>query len=347
MAERARVPDAWAKQKRASFRFRDAASGDHASAIATGPGMAQFENPFAVADLGVFDDLTLRDMLESSGMRISAADLATALHTAAPSLVNRISEALPVARRERFLLARRYTMATADRAAATERVLDAFFWELTYWLTPGLYRDLIAGERLHPGIFRLLAPRIVGKEVLDAGAGTGRAAMQCLRTGAAHLYAVEPSVGLLRMLESAAEAPDAAGRLLTAGGRFKHLPLDDNSVDTSVVCSAFTSDDAQCGERGLAELIRVTRPGGTVVIIWPQPADLGWLAERGFRYAALPMSREMTVRFRSMATAERCVRRFHARNDRATRWLRRTQRPELPFSVLGFAPPHDLCWLGV
>jgi hypothetical protein len=92
----------------------------------------------------------------------------------------------------------------------------------------------------------------------------------------------------------------------------------------------------------------VTRPGGRIVIIWPREQDRAWFAEHKFNYEALPASpRDMKVQFRDFKTALRCVRYFYNKNRAALRHLEKTQRPELPFDVLGFNPPVDYCWLDV
>ncbi|MGZ3638288.1 MAG: class I SAM-dependent methyltransferase, partial [Ktedonobacterales bacterium] len=227
------------------------------------------------------------------------------------------------------------------------RLLDNLFWELTYWKTPNLYEALIEGERIHPGIFRRLTPDIRGKDVLDAGAGSGRATFACLRAGAHRVYAVEPSPGLLRILKSKCASYPAHRQIIPARGRFDHLPLEDDSVDLALSCSAFTADPDQGGEPGLAELRRVTRAGGKIVLIWPRPQDYAWLAAHGFHYVALPAPPDMAARFRSLATALQVARRFYAHNTAAIRYLLRRRRPEIPFSILGVNPPHDYCWLPV
>ncbi|MGZ6392124.1 MAG: class I SAM-dependent methyltransferase, partial [Ktedonobacterales bacterium] len=230
---------------------------------------------------------------------------------------------------------------------ARSRLLDNLFWELTYWKTPNLYEALIEGERIHPGIFRRLTPDIRGKDVLDAGAGSGRATFACLRAGANRVYAVEPSPGLLRILKSKCASYPAHRQIIPARGRFDHLPLEDDSVDLALSCSAFTADPDQGGEPGLAELRRVTRSGGKIVLIWPRPQDYAWLAAHGFHYVALPAPPDMAARFRSLATALQVARRFYAHNTAAIRYLLRRRRPEIPFSILGVNPPHDYCWLPV
>lgn len=317
----------------------------HAPVAPTSPA---FENPFKITDLSVLDDETLRDVLAAGGIHgLAREDLALALHDAPEHLVLRIRAALPVRQRRRFdtLLARR-ERPDAVRVAR-RHLLDALFWELTYWNTPDLYEALTEGERLHPGIFRRLGPALRGRDVLDAGAGSGRATFECLRQGARHVYAVEPSPGLLRILQRKVGESPMSRRITPVRGRFDALPLPDDSVDVAVSCSAFTADPEQGGDAGLAELKRVTRRGGRIVVIWPRPEDYTWLAERGFSYVALPVPEGMRVRYRSLRTAFRVARRFYAHNHDVLHYLLRHRRPEVPFALLGDNPPHDYCWLRV
>lgn len=327
---------------RAVERLEQAVAQGHAAEDAT-----SFENPFTIADLAVLDDETLRDLLADGAHGMPPEDIALALRDAPPELVERVRAALP--RRERARLDARRARATPPGAAraASRRLLDALFWELTYWKTPDLYEELTEGEWLHPGIFRRLGPALRGKEVLDAGAGSGRATFACLRQGARHVYAVEPSPGLLRILLRKVGGSPLARRITPVRGRFDALPLADDTVDVALSCSAFTAAPEQGGEAGLAELKRVTRPGGKIVIIWPRPEDYGWLAAQGFTYVALPVPQTMRVRYRSLRTALRVARRFYAHNRTVLRYLLRHRRPEVPFALLGDNPPHDYCWLRV
>jgi len=308
---------------------------------------AVFDNPFRMADFAVFDDKTLKELFRKDNFGVSLKDLALALHGDNSTLSRKITRQLPVSRRFRFLRDLNRPASMPKIEAARQKLLDAFFWELTYWKTPELYEELTTGETLHPGIFRDLKASIQGKTVLDAGAGSGRASFQCLQNGAAQVYAVEPSPGLLHILENKLKDQAAQGRIKPLKGRFDHLPLKDNSVDVALSSSAFTADPAQGGEPGLKELTRVTRDGGKIVIIWPRPQDFEWLAGHGFSYVALPGSSKMKVSFPNMRVAWRVARRFYARNQKLHSYLREQKRPEVPFSVLGFNPPHDYCWLAV
>ena len=309
------------------------------------PGEPLFDNPFAINDLAVFDDATLGELLPPALRQFDALTLAHAMAEANPALVERVCSALPVNEREQFEAARSHRPSAEVVVAARHRVLDHFFWELTYWKTPELYERLTEGERLHPGIFKRLAPFLRGKLVLDAGAGSGRATFACLRRGARHVYAVDPSPGLRRLLSRKLAAPSAARRVTVLAGRFERLPLANQSVDVALSCAAFTSEPGQGGDEGLAELRRVTKPGGLIALIWPRPEDADWLRERGFSWVALPAPREMGVRYRSLATAVRVARRFYARHPELRAYLLRWRRGEAPFEVVGVNPPRDFCWL--
>jgi SAM-dependent methyltransferase len=346
-----RAPDAWLRRKlRAYFPHPDprmVASLLRAARGAEAPaGEPGFDNPFTLDDLASLDDETLRGVLASNRALLPADVLAVALRAASPALQRRVRDGLSGRDGARFDdVLRRGIARRAEQARG--RLLDAFFWELTYRKTPQLYEALTEGERMHPALFPMLEPWLRGRVVLDAGAGSGRATLECLRRGAERVYAVEPSPGLLRLLGEKARAVPGAERIAPMRGRFDALPLADASVDTALSCSAFTSLPNQGGEAGLRELRRVTRAGGVIVIIWPRPEDYGWLAARGFRYVALPARDAMSVRYRSLAVALRVAHRFYAGNTAVLRHLLRTRRPEAPYRLLGNNPPHDFCWLRV
>lgn len=309
------------------------------------PAEPLFNNPFKIEDLAVFDQATMRELVHKEAFGLTVQDLAVSVRGADGELVEHIRRSLPLRQRHSFVRATQRPVSMEEIKGTRQRLLDGLFWELTYWKTPELYEELTEGERLHPGIFKQLRPALQGKTVLDAGAGSGRAAFEALRAGARQVYAVEPSPGLLKILErKVADQPDSE-RLEALKGRFDSLPLEDNSVDVALSCSAFTAEAEQGGEPGLAELKRVTRPGGKIIIIWPRSEDRDWLKERGFRHVALSMQQEMKVHFRSLRSAVRCAQRFYGRNRAVLQYLLRWQRPEVPFSVLGFNPPHDYCWL--
>ncbi len=199
-----------------------------------------FENPFHIDDLMIFDDAAMRRLFDNSRSDLRLEDLAAAVHGAPKALIRRIKSNLSPERRSLFVHEERRSRSWDEVQAARKRVLDSLFWELTYWKTPGLYEELTEGERLHPGIFRNLEPDIRGKTIVDVGAGSGRATFECLRYGAKLIYAVEPSPGLLHILEQKLARQPAYGRVMPYQGSFSHIPLGDRSVDVALSCSAFT-----------------------------------------------------------------------------------------------------------
>lgn len=306
-----------------------------------------FNNTFQISDLSVFDKDTWQAMFHQESNTLKVADLALALKGTDKTLIEKVTQNLPFQKMKTFWQTLSRPASKPEIDAAHRRILDKFFWELTYWKTPELYEELTEGEHLHPGIFQSLKSDIEGKVVLDAGAGSGRASLECLRFGAKQIYAVEPSTGLLNILKHKLHAQKTTAPIVTRSGRFNRLPVPTNSVDLALSCSAFTAEPEQGGEPGLRELIRVTRPGGKVVIIWPRRQDLQWLAQHGFQHESLPLYQEMKIRFRDMHSALRCANHFYKANPAVKQHLLKEGRPELPFSVLGINPPHDYCWLKV
>lgn len=93
-----------------------------------------------------------------------------------------------------------------------------------------------------------------GSTVLDVGAGTGKLTRLLLPSGA-HVIAVEP-IAEMRALIDGAEAVD---------GTAEELPFGDGSADVVTVAQAFHWFDF---ERALAEIHRVLRPEGFLVLVW-------------------------------------------------------------------------------
>jgi SAM-dependent methyltransferase len=97
-----------------------------------------------------------------------------------------------------------------------------------------------------------------GKIAVDLGAGTGKFVPRLLATGA-RVIAVEP-VGAMRA-RLQADLPQVA----CVDGSAEALPFDDAAID-AVVCAQsfhwFATDAA------VAEIARVVRPGGVLVLVW-------------------------------------------------------------------------------
>jgi ubiquinone/menaquinone biosynthesis C-methylase UbiE len=309
--------------------------------------ITQYKTPFDIEDLEIFDADALHCILKHSGLGLTVKKLACSLHGASESLIQQIARNLLSKQRAEFF--DELYMPIPEEVVQMDRceAIQALFWELTYWKTPDLYEELIAGEKLHPGIFQQLEPEIRDKVVLDAGAGSGRATFECVKYGARKVYAVEPSPGLLHILRRKITCQAESSCVKPLQGRFDRLPLEDDSVDTVLSCSAFTSDPVQGGEPGLAEFRRVIRPGGKLIIIWPRVQDHVWFNEHSFCYVVLPLHEEMLIRFRTLESALGCVQRFYANNAKVVDYIVQGHKPEIPFSMLGLNPPCDYYWLSI
>ena len=207
-------------------------------------------------------------------------------------------------------------------------------WELLYRLEPELYDRLASAERLHPGVVDWL-PRGVDR-IAEVGAGTGRLTMELIEHGQ-QVVAVEPARPMRRILRRKLAEAGHGDRARVVRGFFDQLPLPDDSAGLVVACSAFTPSPGHGGEAGLAEMERVCRPGGWVVIIWPNHLD--WLTARGYRYVSFPGP--MSVEFGSYADAVELAEIFY---PKAAGEVRRRGRPSVPFEVLGINPPRDLAF---
>jgi SAM-dependent methyltransferase len=299
------------------------------------------EAHFALDDVVVFDDAHLREVIAElpgavppnlAGRALcpaNAVERGTLLPIAA-----RIERVLPPDARQEFGRARAAPASESERGQARARLLDLLFWDLTYWKTPAEYERLTAGEQVHLGA--LAVARADGAVVLDAGAGTGRATLPLARR-ARQVYALDPAPPLLTLLDEKLAAHDLRNVELLRG-TFARIPLPDDSVDAVVSCSAFGPQEVRGGERGLDELQRVTRPGGRVVVLWPE--DPAWFARHGFRHTVLPG--RLTITFPSLEDGIAAARRFYG--ARAVEHLECTGKPELPFAVLGVKEPRDVCW---
>lgn len=124
----------------------------------------------------------------------------------------------------------------------------------------GLYE--VENRAVDPGGHVLAAMRAhapwAGRALLDLGCGSGYWLPGYARE-AAEVTGVEPDPRLLPL----AAARDPRVRVLR--GSAEHIPLDDQSVD--VVHARFAYFFPPGCDAGLAEAMRVLRPGGTLVVI--------------------------------------------------------------------------------
>ena len=100
-----------------------------------------------------------------------------------------------------------------------------------------------------------------GKLVADVGAGTGRLTFIAAREGARAVFAVEP-VGNLRIFLKEKARKLRLSNVFPVSGLITDLPYPDNFLD--IVIGGHVFGDHPEAEH--AEMVRVTRPGGTVIL---------------------------------------------------------------------------------
>jgi len=135
--------------------------------------------------------------------------------------------------------------------------------------------DLTVGARTG----KTLAPgaRTHGVLVLDLCCGTGDLALALLAQGAAHVAACDFSRPMLARAAAKFARKGVAGRTTLVEADAMALPLPAASVD-AVTCG-FGLRNMADPVRGLAEMVRVVRPGGAVVLLeFFPPRERGLLA---------------------------------------------------------------------
>ena|GEM_PF-6745832 len=155
-------------------------------------------------------------------------------------------------------------MHTPDLTEAEARAYDAWFdkpWGAHAWAV-----ELAAVDAA--------LPDPSGQTIVEVGCGTGRL-VEFLAGRGAHALGVDLSPGMLAVARMR-----APGRLVRADAR--RLPLPDAVADATVTIATLEFTDAAAV---LAELARVTRPGGRIVALALNPKSLWGLLDRPTRRA--------------------------------------------------------------
>lgn len=132
------------------------------------------------------------------------------------------------------------------------------------------------------------APR--GGRVLDLGTGTGDLAEALRRSGAREIIAADFSRPMLQAARSK-WSRQAPGTLVWLQADALHLPFLDNQFDA--LTSAFLLRNLVDLSAGLAEMLRVLRPGGRLAaldITQPPPGLSAPLYRFGFRHVVTPLA---------------------------------------------------------
>ena len=134
-----------------------------------------------------------------------------------------------------------------------------------------LLNDILSGGQVR--LWRRAVARITGARpgdrVLDLAAGTGTSSLSFTATGA-DCVACDFSLGMLRVGRSRQESepasgpPEGRGRLGYVAGDALRLPFRDASFDAVTI--SFGLRNVASPSAALAEMRRVTRPGGRLVV---------------------------------------------------------------------------------
>jgi len=108
---------------------------------------------------------------------------------------------------------------------------------------------------------------LTGKALLDVGSGWGEVAFQCRRRGA-HAHGVEPVEASVRVAQALAREDGSLGWF--ARGIGERLPFRADTFDV-VVCH-HVIEHVRSVPAVLGELVRVTRPGGSILLAFPNYA---------------------------------------------------------------------------
>ena len=103
------------------------------------------------------------------------------------------------------------------------------------------------------------------ESVLDIATGTGDLAISLAKTGAKKIVGLDLSEGMLSVGRKKIQEENLTGRIEMIQGDSEALPFDDNRFDAITV--AFGVRNFENLEKGLAEILRVLKPGGILVIL--------------------------------------------------------------------------------
>ena len=153
---------------------------------------------------------------------------------------------------------------------------DAYaLWAASY--PPCAHNPVMRAEER--AMLALMPMDLRGQSVLDAGCGSGRYMLHALERGAARITGVDLSSEMLERASKELAACRHGGEIELMQGNLERLPLPKASADLAI-CGLTIGHLARL-QPALAELRRVTRPGGAILCsdVHPIGHALGWLRD--------------------------------------------------------------------
>lgn len=106
---------------------------------------------------------------------------------------------------------------------------------------------------------------ITPKQILDVATGTGDFAIEALKLNPDKVVGVDISEGMLEVGRTKMKDRKLDDKIELLYGDSENLPFEENKFDAVIV--AFGARNFENLENGLAEILRVVRPGGKVVVL--------------------------------------------------------------------------------
>lgn len=103
------------------------------------------------------------------------------------------------------------------------------------------------------------------QKILDVATGTGDLAINLVETGASEIIGLDISQGMLSVGKSKISSKKLDNIIQMVQGDSENLPYEDDHFDAITV--AFGVRNFENLEKGLSEIFRVLRPGGTFVVL--------------------------------------------------------------------------------
>jgi len=150
----------------------------------------------------------------------------------------------------------------ATKKTQVARMFDSISWRydlLNHLLSVGID---VYWRRKAMRELKALKPKLI----LDVATGTGDLAIQAIKSlDPDKVIGVDISAGMMEIGRKKIEAKGLAKKIELRRGDSENLPFEENKFDAVIV--AFGVRNFENLEKGLAEMLRVLKPGGKVVVL--------------------------------------------------------------------------------